>query len=117
MLSVQINEVNGIALFEPHEPLSESDFKSSIRVVDPWIEKNGRLNGLIIYTKSFSGWESFGALSSHVIFIREHHEKIVRVAFVTDSAVDNVAEKIASHWIILPTNAVEQDTLPRASHR
>ena len=99
MLSVQINEVNGIALFELLGPLSERDFKSTIRVVDPWIEKNGRLKGLIIYTKSFPGWESFGALSSHLIFVREHHTKISRVAFVTDSAVGNVAEKIASHFV------------------
>ena len=99
MLSIQINEVNGIALFEPHGPLSERDFKSAIKVVDPWIEKNGRLKGLIIYTKSFPGWESFGALSSHVIFVREHHKKIGRVAFVTDSAVGNVVEKIASHFV------------------
>ena len=99
MLSVKMDDVNGIALLEPHGPLSESDFKSAAKVVDPWIEKNGKLKGLIIHAKSFPGWDSFAALSSHLVFVRDHHRKIDRVAFVTDTAVGNVAEKIARHFV------------------
>ncbi len=70
-----------------------------MKVVDPWIEKNGRLKGLVIHAKSFPGWDSFGALSSHLVFVRDHHRKIDRVAFATDSAMGNVAEKIARHFV------------------
>jgi hypothetical protein len=113
MLSVQIDEVNGTALFEPNGPLSESDFQSAARIIDPWIEKNGRLQGLIIYTKSFPGWESIGALCSHLIFVKEHHKKIDRVALVTDSAIGNVAEKIAYHFVkaeikVFPYKSLEE---------
>ncbi len=99
MLSLQIDEVNGVALLEPNGPLSESDFKSAVKVIDPWIQKNGDLKGLIIHTRLFPGWESFAALSSHLIFVKEHHKKIDRVAFVTDSIVGNVAGMLASHFV------------------
>lgn len=99
MLSVRIDEQKGVTIFEPNGPLSESDFKSAVKVIDPWIEKNGRLKGLIIRTKSFPGWESFGALSSHLKFVKGHHKKISRVGFVTDSVLGNVAEKLASHFV------------------
>ena len=113
MLSVRIDEQKGIALFEPNGPLSKSDFEAAVKVIDPWIEKNGKLNGLIIKTKSFPGWESFGALSSHLTFVKGHHKKIGRVALVTDSVLGNVAEKLASHFVsaeikLFPFNALEE---------
>lgn len=99
MLSTQIDEVNGIALLEPDGPLTEDDFKSATKVIDPWIEKNKELRGLIIHTPTFPGWESFAALSSHLIFVKEHHKKISRVALATNSKVGGFAEKIANHFV------------------
>jgi len=99
MLSVNIDEVNGIALLEPSGALSESDFKSAAKVIDPWIEKNSRLNGIIIHVESFPGWDSFSAMSSHLKFVKEHHTKISRVAFSTDSVLGKFAESIGSHFV------------------
>ena len=99
MLSVRIDEVHLIAIFEPKGPLTENDFKSAAKAVDPLIEKSGRLNGIIIHTKSFPGWESFAALSSHLRFVKDHHKKVSRIAVVTDSKVGNIAEAIASHFV------------------
>lgn len=99
MLSVTIDKVNSIAILEPDGPLSESDFESATRIIDPYIEENGQLNGLIIHTESFPGWESFGALCSHLKFVKEHHKKISRVALSTDSAIGNFGEIIASHFV------------------
>jgi hypothetical protein len=99
MLTIQIDEVNGIVLFEPDGALTANDFKSAVKVIDPWIEKNGELKGLIIHTESFPGWESFAAMSSHIRFVNEHHKKIARVAIVTDSVIGSLAETIASHFV------------------
>jgi len=99
MLSVQIDEVMGVALLEPDGPLSKEDFISAAKVIDPWIEQKGKLKGLIIHTKSFPGWESFAALSSHLTFVKEHHKKITRVALATDSKVGLFAENIAKHFV------------------
>jgi len=99
MLTVKIDEVKGIVLLGPDGPLSKKDFESAATVIDPYIEKPGLLNGLVIYTKSFPGWDSFAALSSHLKFVKEHHKKIARVAFATDSGVGNFAEAVAGHFV------------------
>ena len=99
MLSVKFDEKNLVAVLQPEGPLSESDFQSAAKAIDPAIEKSGRLNGIIIYAKSFPGWDSFSALVSHLRFVKDHHKKVSRVAFVTDSPVGKFAEPIASHFV------------------
>jgi SpoIIAA-like len=99
MLSVKIDEDIGLALLEPAGPLSKADFESAAKIVDPYIKKTGQLHGLIIHTKAFPGWDSFAALASHLRFVKDHHKKISRVAFSTDSVVGNFAEAVASHFV------------------
>jgi len=99
MLSVEIDKINGIAILEPDGPLSKDDFVHAAKVIDPYIEKTGQINGLLIHTKSFPGWESFAGLSSHLRFVQEHHKKVSRVALSTDSVIGNFAEAIASHFV------------------
>lgn len=99
MLSVEIDEVSGIAVLEPGRPLSQSDFESIAKIIDPYIEKTGQLHGLVIHTKAFPRWDSFGALCSHLQFVKDHHKKISRVAFSTDSVVGHFAEAVASHFV------------------
>ena len=76
MLSVEIDEVNGIAMLEPDGALSKNDFELAAKIIDPYIQETGQLNGLIMHTKSFPGWDSFAALFSHLQFVKEHHRKI-----------------------------------------
>jgi len=99
MLSVKIDEEHLVAILHPDGPLSATDFQSAAKVIDPLIEKSGHLNGVIIYTKSFPGWDSFAALVSHLRFVRNHHEKVSRVALVTDSSLGKYAQPIASHFV------------------
>ena len=99
MLSTKIDKDNGIAILEPEGSLSENDFESATKIIDPYIEATGQLNGLIIHTKSFPGWDSFAALVSHLKFVKEHHKKISRVAFATDSMIGSFAETVASHFV------------------
>ena len=99
MLNINLDEKNGIAIFKPDEKLTASDFKSAVNIIDPYINKSGKLNGLIIATKAFPGWESFAALLSHLSFVKNHHKKISFIAFVTDSPVGNFAERIADHFV------------------
>jgi hypothetical protein len=54
----------------------------------------------MIYSDSFPGWDDFDALLSHIRFIRNHHQTIRRVAFVTDSAVLTMLPRIASHFVV-----------------
>ena len=99
MLSVEIDEENNIAILEPNGALLRSDFVSAAEIIDPYIEMSGSLNGLIIHVESFPSWDSFAALCSHLKFVRDHHKKISRVAFSTDSMVGDFAEAIGSHFV------------------
>jgi hypothetical protein len=99
MLKVYLSEAEGIAILEPDGELSESDFKTAAEIIDLYIEKVGKLNGIIIHVKSFPGWDSFSALVTHLKFVKEHHKKVSCVAFVTNSIVGELAEHIANHFV------------------
>jgi hypothetical protein len=99
MLSVELDEGKGIALLEPDGPLSQGDFEAAAKLIDPHIEKTGQLNGLVIHTQAFPGWDSFAGLSSHLKFVKEHHKKISRIAIATDSVIGRLGESIASHFM------------------
>jgi len=99
MLQVELNAADRIAILRPGGALSEEDFTRAAHTIDSYIEKSGKLRGLIIETESFPGWDSFASFLHHFQFIREHHKKVSRIAFVTDSAIGNMAEKVASHFV------------------
>jgi hypothetical protein len=100
MLGIDIDRVNGIVTIEPRGPLGESDFADLAALIDPYVEANNSLRGLIIHTREFPGWDSFGAMVSHMRFVRDHHERIGKIALVTDSAVGDLAETIGGHFVV-----------------
>ena len=99
MLTVKLNENEGIAILEPEGALSEDDLKSAAAIIYSYIETSGKLNGIVVHVKTFSGWDSFSALITHLKFIKEHHKKVSHVAFVTNSPIGTFAEHVASHFI------------------
>jgi len=99
MLKINLDKENKILKLKPDGALSQQDFQSVATIVDPFIDEFKKLNGIIIYTKSFPGWDSFSALIKHLQFVSDHHKKISSVAFVTDSIIGDLAEKIATHFI------------------
>lgn len=98
MLRVTTDEPARIVVLEPESALSEADFTAAASKIDPLIETNS-LNGIVIYTEEFPGWDSFGALVSHLKFVRDHHKLLRRVAIVTDSRLGDFAERLASHFV------------------
>lgn len=88
-----------ILIVTPKGALEKSDFEKLSAIVDPYLEKEGQLNGLMIQTESFPGWDSFAALISHFQFVKNHQKKISRVAAVTDSGFLSVMPVIADHFI------------------
>ena len=99
MLNIELDESLGIAVLEPGGKLSRADFEAAARIIDPFIEKSGDLRGIVIHVEHFPGWDSFSALLTHLNFVKEHHRKIARVAFATESPVGSIAEKFATHFV------------------
>ena len=99
MIEHTLDAANSILYLRPKSALEQGDFAQLAKTVDPHIEKTGGLAGLIIEAPRFPGWESFGAMAAHFRFVRDHHKRIRKVALVTDSAIGNVAQHLASHFV------------------
>ena len=99
MINHQLLRDQGILIVTPEGPLESADFEKLAQEVDPYIEEKGMLNGLMIYTEKFPGWDDFAALVSHFKFVKNHHQKIKKVAAVTDSGFVSIAPRLANHFV------------------
>ena len=99
MLKISLDKAKSVATLEPVETLSKEDFEKAAAIIDPYIEKTGKLHGILIHVESFPGWDSFGALIRHLKFIKNHHRKVARIALVTDSPIGSFAEHVTSHFV------------------
>jgi hypothetical protein len=99
MIEVQLFRDDGVAVVFPSGALAAVDFDEIAALVDPFIEANGELKGLMIVADRFPGWESLGALIGHVRFVREHHKLIRRIAAVSDGATLTILPQLARHFV------------------
>jgi hypothetical protein len=90
---------SGIIVVEANAAASAQAWDALAFSADAWIEAHGALQGLIFHAREFPGWTDFGSLLRHVRFIRDHHQKIGRVALVSDSELSNVAPRVAEHFL------------------
>ncbi len=98
-LKIEVDEDQNIVLFEPTDALSQDDFEAVQKVVDEVIAKRGALKGLIIRMESFPGWKSLAALIDHLEFVKNHHEKIEKLAFVSNSFVPEITQLLAKYFV------------------
>jgi hypothetical protein len=98
-MMIELSAHQNYWLIEPRGPLSRDDFAVIAKQIDPIIENNGRVDGLIIKTRNFPGWESLGDLIEHFRFVRDHHRAIDRVALVTDTPLAHIFPAIAGHFV------------------
>jgi hypothetical protein len=99
MVNYELLRDEGILIIHPEGSLEASDFQKIAEEVDPYIEANGKLRGVMIDAESFPGWKDFAALVAHLKFVRGHHRNIERIAAVSDSGFLAIAPKIASHFV------------------
>src|SRR6476646_3757676 len=99
MVKYELLQESGILVIRPEGSLEASDFQKITQDVDPYIEANGELHGVLIDAKSFPGWKDFAAVVAHLRFVKDHHRKIGKVAAVSDSSFLSIAPNIASHFV------------------
>ena len=99
MLNYELNRADSILIIMPIGPLESTDFEKLVQEVDPYIKEKGKLNGLMIYAKSFPGWDNFAAFLSHMKFVKNHHQKIKKIAAVTGSSFLSIMPQVANHFI------------------
>ena len=99
MVEHELLQADGILVIRPEGSLEASDFERIAREVDPYIEANGKLHGVMIDAKSFPGWKDFAAFVAHLRFVKDHHRRIEKIAAVSDSSFLSIAPSIASHFV------------------
>ncbi len=99
MIEYDLDAKNSIVHVQPISALEQDDFVKLAKAVDPQIEANGDLAGLILDLSTFPGWESFGAMVTHFRFVRDHQKHVKKIAVVTDSHLGDLAEHLASHFV------------------
>ncbi len=99
MIEHTLDTEHSILYLRPKSALEQGDFAQLAKTVDPYIEATGQLAGLVIEAPAFPGWDSLGAMAAHFRFVRDHHKHIRKIALVTGSALGNVAEHLASHFV------------------
>lgn len=99
MIDYHLDPATAVLTVRPESALQKEDFAALTEAVDPHIEEYGDLAGLIIEAPHFPGWDSFGALVTHLRFVRDHHKNVKKIAVVTDSHLGDVAEHLTSHFV------------------
>ena len=99
MLNYELNRAEGILFVNPIGPLEATDFEKLIQEVDPYIEEEGELNGLMVYAESFPGWDNFAAFLSHIKFVKNHHQKIKKIAAVTGGGFLSIMPQVANYFV------------------
>jgi hypothetical protein len=98
MLEYTILKPEGILVLKPRESLNKEDFAGISASVDTYLADHASLHGVLIHAEAFPGWENFAGFTAHIRFVRDHHQKIERVALATDSPIARVAEALAKHF-------------------
>ena len=99
MIQHTLNRKDGILVLRPEGAIEAEDFAAIAAAVDPYLEEEGPLRGLMVEATRFPGWRDFDGFVSHLRFVRDHHRQIERVAFVSDSAVLRKLPVVARHFV------------------
>ncbi len=108
-LSYDLLRDQAVLVLEPRGELEAADFVRLTADVDPFIAEVGGLNGLMIVAEHFPGWDDLSALMSHLRFVRDHHRKIGRVAFVTGDRVLSLIPRISARFVDAEVRAFGMD--------
>lgn len=99
MLKHTLLSAEGILILEPSESLEAADFEAVIHDMDPYLAKHDSLAGVMIFAKSFPGWMNLEAAISHLQLIENYHQKIKRLAIVSDNGLLSALPKFAAHLV------------------
>src|SRR4029078_10578313 len=99
MITHELLPEAGILIIKPESALEATDFEKLAQEIDPYIQENGKLQGILIDAEKFPGWKNFAGLIAHLKFVKNHHQKISRIAVVSDSSFLTIAPKFASHFV------------------
>lgn len=98
-LEFELREDDVLLVLRPRDELERGDFERVAAAVDSWLEEHARLAGIVVVAPEFPGWDNFSALTAHLGFVRDHHNKVGRVALVTSSRFISMLPRLAGIFV------------------
>lgn len=80
MIKTEAISANTLKITVP-EKLKADDFRQIAPQVDSLIRKHGKVRLLIDATR-FAGWENIAAFENHAEFVKNHQQKVERIAVI-----------------------------------
>lgn len=114
MINAKLLRDDGILMVTPVGRLQSTDFEQLHLLVDPYLDEHRDLKGMLIDAESFPGWKDFSSLLAHLRFARNYHEKIRRVAAVTDNGFVAILPKVADYFAAAEVRHFEYQDRDRA---
>jgi len=93
----------------PTGKLEEENFQDLAREIESLRDSGRELKGVLVCTKDFPGWERFSDLLAHGDFVRDHHDKIRKIAFCTDSNIGEVFKTVGKNFAEAEVERFEYD--------
>ena len=90
MITTEIISANALRITLPSK-LNADDFRQVGPQVDSLISQHGQIR-LLIDASGFNGWDNIEAFETHAGFVRDHQQKIERIAVI--------AAHDWQHWLI-----------------
>jgi hypothetical protein len=105
---------SGVLVAEVSEPLRAQDFDALAATAQKWLATHDGLQGIVLHTRKFPGWQNTAALRRHIRFVRDHQRKVRRIAVATNSRLADVAPHLVRHIVQPDVRAFGYDELDRA---
>jgi hypothetical protein len=90
MIKTEIISPNALKIVVP-DKLKADDFRQIAPQIDSLISQRGKIR-LLIDASGFNGWENIAAFEKHAGFVKNHQQKIERIAVI--------AAHEWQHWLI-----------------
>lgn len=110
-IDMTLDSETGILLLEPaaDKALSEDDFEAVGKTIGDYLKDHDKLHGVLIHTRRFPGWQSVGALFAHLKFVNRVHDKIGKIALVTNSPLGSFADHVLDPLMLAKIRKFDYD--------
>ncbi|MGQ9424592.1 SpoIIAA family protein [Gilvimarinus sp. F26214L] len=98
MITVEVDPSIKVALIRPQGLINSNDMETAVGVVEPFLEQEGHLAGMLVEAPQFPGWDSFRKVLPRLTFSGDEHHRIRRVAVATDTALPGAEESLGAHF-------------------
>lgn len=99
-LGFEFLDEQSILILQPHGKLNAADFERIAGEIDPYIENAGDLKGVVIEAEHFPGWHDLSAFVAHFKFVKNHRQKVKRLAVVSNDRVMGALPHLANRFLV-----------------